>query len=117
MQEYFLKVGRTKEGKSDLNRAYLSVWNNGVESVLINSIKHATKKGWQSEKPIFEELEIIDQESDYDLIITENCANMLIDKYAKIDVKVYDAHIPKISAAHAIANFITKNGTDPYDRG
>lgn len=117
MKEYFLKVSRTKDGKANLNRAYLSVWINGVESVLINSIKNATKRGWQSNKPIFEELEIIEQESDYDLIITEKCANMLIDKYSNIEVKVYDAHIPKMSAAHAIANFITKNRTDPYDRG
>ena len=117
MKEYFLKVSITKEGKADLNRAYLSVWNNEVETVLIQSIKHATKKGWQSNKPIFEQLEIIKQEGDCDLIITENCANMLIYKYSNINVKVYDAHIPKMSAAHAIANFITKNGTDPYDRG
>lgn len=117
MKEYFLKVSRTKDGKADLNRAYLSVWDNGVETVLINSIKCATKKGWQSNKPILDELEIIEQESDYDLIITENCANILLEKYANIEVKVYDAHIPKMSAAHAIANFITKNGTDPYDRG
>lgn len=117
MKEYFLKVSRTKDGKVNLNKAYLSVWENEVESVLIRSLKQATKNGWQSNKPIFEELDIIKQESEYDLIITEKCANMLIDKYANVQVKVYDAHIPKVSPAHVVANFINKNGTDPYDIG
>ena len=38
MKEYFLKVNND----GSLNGAYLSVWENGVEKVLIQSIKEAT---------------------------------------------------------------------------
>jgi hypothetical protein len=114
MKEYFLKVN--KDGS--LNGAYLSVWEGNTEIVLIQSIKQSTKNGWKSTKPIFEDLQIINKESDCDLIITEKCANMLMAKYANVQTKTYhSAHYIPFSAAHAIANFITKNGTDPYDRG
>ena len=114
MKEYFLKVN--KDGS--LNGGYLSLWEGKSETVLIRSIKQATKKGWESKKPIFEELQIVNRESDCDLIITEECANMLISKYANVQTKTYrPEHYAPPSAAHEIANFITKNGTDPYDRG
>jgi len=113
-KEYFLKVNQD----GSLNGAYLSVWENGLEKVLIQSIAQSTKKGWKSTKPIFEDLEIINKESECDLIITEGCANMLMHKYANVQTKIYRSqHYMPFSAAHAIANFITKNGTDPYDRG
>jgi hypothetical protein len=114
MKEYFLKVNND----GSLNCAYLSVWENGVETVLIQSIKEATKKGWKSAKKIFEELDIIEKESENDLIITEDCANRIVSKYGNVSTKTYTSpnYVP-FSAAHAIANFITKNGTDPYDRG
>ena len=114
MKEYFLKVNND----GSLNRAYLSVWENGTETVLIKSLKKATKKGWESSKKIFEELDIIERESENDLIITEDCAKRLVSKYGNVSTKTYTKpnYVP-FSAAHAIANFITKNGTDPYDRG
>ena len=114
MKECFLKVNND----GSLNCAYLSVWENGVETVLIQSIKEATKKGWKSAKKIFEELDIIEKESENDLIITEDCANRIVSKYGNVSTKTYTSpnYVP-FSAAHAIANFITKNGTDPYDRG
>jgi len=114
MKEYFLKVNND----GSLNGAYLSVWNGDVETVLIKSIKQATNKGWKSSKPIFEDLDIIYKESDCDVIITEDCANMLLEKYGNVETKTYTpSYYKSFSAAHAIANFITKNGTDPYDRG
>jgi hypothetical protein len=114
MKEYFLKVN--KDGS--LNGAYLSVWEGNTETVLIQSIKQSTKKGWKSTKPIYEDLQIINKESDCDLIITEECANMLLDKYGNVQTKTYrPEHYAPFSPAHAIANFITKNATDPYDRG
>ena len=114
MKEYFLKVN--KDGS--LNGAYLSVWEDETEIVLIHSIKQSTEKGWKSTKPIFEDLQIINKENDCDLIITEECASMLMDKYGNVQTKTYHSpHYVPFSAAHAIANFITKNGTDPYDRG
>lgn len=114
MKEYFLKVNND----GSLNGAYLSVWENGVETVLIQSIKESTKKGWKSTKKIFEELDVIEKESENDLIITEDCAKSLVSKYNNVCTKTYNSpnYVP-FSKAHAIANFITKNGTDPYDRG
>ena len=120
MKEYFLKLAKpTKQGAAfNLQGAYLSVWDNDIETVLINSIEQATKKGWRSTKPIFENLDIITQESDCDFIITEECANILIAKYRNVKTKIYRiGEDTPFSAAHAIANFITKNGTDPYDKG
>ena len=114
MKEYFLKIN----SNGSLNGAYLSVWEGDVEVVLIQSIRQSTKNGWESKKPIFEDLQIINKESDCDLIITEDCAKMLLDKYASVKIKTYHKpHYVPFSSAHAIANFITKNGTDPYDRG
>jgi hypothetical protein len=114
MTEYFLKINND----GSLNRGYLSVWENGKETILISDIKEATKKGWRSSKVIIEHLDIISQESEVDLIITEDCAMKIIDKYGNITTKTYtpEYYVP-FSAAHAIANFCTKNGTDPYDRG
>ena len=114
MKEYFLKVNND----GSLNGAYLSVWQNGTETILIHSIKEATKKGWQSTTNIFEDLDILQNESDNDLIISEDCALKLLAKYGNVTTKAYTSpnYVP-FSAAHAIANFITKNGTDPYDRG
>tara|TARA_R110000803_G_scaffold115925_1_gene184553 strand:- start:889 stop:1242 length:354 start_codon:yes stop_codon:yes gene_type:complete len=117
MKEHFLQVN-SKD--LSLNGAYLSVFEGEKETVLIESIKQATKKGWLSSKKIFEDLDVLYKESDCDLIITEDCANMLIEKYGNVKVKVFtqtpDYYTP-FSASHAIANFITKNGTDPYDVG
>jgi|SRR5690606_26900224 len=115
MKEYFLKIV-TKDGS--LNEGYLSVWENGVETVLIEKIRQATKRGWKSTKKIFEDLDIIEKETERDLIITEECANRLIAKYGNVVTKTYNRPgYVQPSAAHVIANFITKNGTDPYDRG
>lgn len=114
MKEYFLKVNND----GSLNDGYLSVWENGVETPLIRCIKEATKKGGKSSKKIFADLDIIKKESDTDLIISEDCANQLLIKYGNIITKTYNPpYCTPISAAHVIANFITKNGTDPYDRG
>jgi hypothetical protein len=114
MKEYFLKVNND----GSLNGAYLSVWENGTEKVLIESIKEATIKGWKSTKRIFDNIDILERESGNDLIISEESAFMLVDKYGSVITKTYNSpdYVP-FSAAHAIANFITKNGTDPYDRG
>lgn len=114
MKEYFLKVNND----GSLNGGYLSVWENETETVLIYEIKEATKKGWKSTKKIFEKLDIIEKEYETDLIITEDCAFNLLEKYGNVTTKIYTPpyYVP-FSAAHAIANFITKNGTDPYDRG
>jgi hypothetical protein len=114
MKDYFLKVNNN----GSLNGACLSVWENETEKVLIDSIKEATKKGWKSTKDIFEDLDIVEKESENDIIITEQCANYLLSKYGNVSTKIYtSSDYVAFSSAHAIANFITKNGTDPYDRG
>jgi hypothetical protein len=114
MVEYYLQVN----DDGSLNNGYLSLWEGDKETVLIDNIRKATKKGWESKKKIFEEVEILYKESDNDWIISENSAKMLIDKYANVKTKSYLGYaLTPPSAAHAIANFITKNGTDPYDRG
>ena len=114
MKEFFLKVNNN----GSLNGSYLSVWENDTEKVLIRCIKEATKNGWTSAKNIFEDLDVIKKESDNDFINTEECANKLLAKYGNVTTKIYTSpdYVP-FSSAHAIANFITKNGTDPYDRG
>lgn len=113
MKEYFLKVNNN----GSLNGGYLSVWEDGKETILINSICKPTLKGWKSSSLIYEDLDIIFKESDNDFIITETCANYLLNKYSNVNVKLYCKNNYKITAAHAIAEFITKNGTDPYDIG
>ena len=114
MKEYYLRI-ETNDGS--LNNAYLSVFEGKKETVLIESIKQATKKGWISNKKIFEELEILQYETDKDLIISELSAMKLIEKYGNVEVKEYNPYyVPPPSAAHYIALFITKNGTDPYER-
>lgn len=114
MKEYFLKVNND----GSLNRGYLSVFENGEENRLLEDIKEATSKGWRSSKKIFETLDILYKESENDLIITEECANKILSKYSNVIIKTYTpSYYVPFSAAHAIANFITKNGTDPYDRG
>ena len=90
MKEYFLKVSRTKKGDINLNGSYLSVWENDNETILIDKIQQPTEKGWKSNKVIIEHLDIIYQESEVDLIITEECANMLIEKYKDVKVKIWD---------------------------
>lgn len=114
MREYFLKVNND----GSLNNAYLSIWEGDKEEVLINSIKQATKNGWESKKKIFEEIDVLYKESENDWIISEDSAKMLLAKYKDVKVKKYYGYeLTPPSAAHVIANFITKNGTDPYDRG
>ena len=117
MKEYFLKVAN-KDLR--INRAYLSVFENDKETTLIEYITPVTKNGWESSKKTYENLDILEKESDYELIITEDCANMLIEKYANVKAKVFNKtpdYYTSFSKAHAIANFISKNGTDPYDIG
>ncbi len=120
MIEYFLKLyvdGQDKDEALDINRAYLSVYMDGHETVLIEKILQPTPKGWALQKPLMEELEIVDIESDLDLIISEKSAKMLMAKYADLNVKEYSPPSEGTPRATAIANFITKQGTDPYDRG
>lgn len=85
MREYFLKA----KNNLDLNGAYLSLFENDKETILIRSIKQTTKKGWQSQKPIFEEIEILYKESDTEFIISEKSAINLINKYKGIETKVF----------------------------
>lgn len=114
MKEFFLKLN----SDGSLNGCYLSVWENDKENILISSIQESTKKGWKSSKKIFEKLDIIYKESETDVIITEEFANSLILKYGNIKTKSFTSSYDiNISPAHVIANFITKNNTDPYDRG
>jgi len=114
MKEFFLKVNDDKS----LNGAYLSLWEGDKETVLIQSIQQATKKGWVSKKKIFENVDVLYKESHNDWIISEESADILIKKYGNVKVKKYYSYeLTPPSAAHSIANFITKNGTDPYDRG
>ena len=114
MKEFFLKVN----DDGSLNNAYLSVWEGDAETVLIQAIKQPTKKGWESKRKIFESVDVLHKENGNDWIISEHSANMLLKKYKDAKTKSYLGYtLPPPSAAHAIANFITKNGTDPYDVG
>jgi hypothetical protein len=113
-KEYYLQVN----GDGSLNRGSLSLLEGDKDITLIESIKQPTEKGWESKKKIYEDVEVIYKESDYEWIITEESAMMLVEKYGNVTIKSYyvGGYTPP-SATHAIADFITKNGTDPYDIG
>ena len=85
MKEYFLKA----QSDLNLNGAYLSVWENDKETILIQDIKQVTEKGWKSSKPIFEDIEILFNESETDFIISEKSAFFLLDKYSNIKTKSF----------------------------
>ena len=113
-KEYYLQVN----GDGSLNRGSLSLLEGEKDITLIDSIKQPTEKGWESNKKIYEDVEVIYKESDYEWIITEESAMMLVEKYGNVNIKsYYVGGYTSPSAAHVIADFITKNGTDPYDIG
>ena len=116
--EYFLHVAEEISGSTaNLNGAYLSRYDDGSETVLIKRIALPTAKGWASRKAIIEELDIMHTEGSQSFIISESCAMLLVAKYGDVITKQFIRPSAGPSAAHVIANFITKNGTDPYDRG
>lgn len=85
--EYFIKTN------SDLsiNNGYLSIYVDDKETILIESFKFPTKKGWLSTKKIFEDLDIIYSESDCDHVISKKCALKLVDKYKGVNVKIWSS--------------------------
>lgn len=113
-KEYYLQLN----GDGSLNRGSLSLLEGDKDITLIDCIKQSTEKGWESKKKIYEDVEVIYKESDYEWIITEDSAMMLVEKYGSVKTKsYYVGGYTSPSVAHVIADFITKNGTDPYDIG
>lgn len=109
MKEYFLKV------RDNGSLVYLSIFEDNKETILIEKFKEATKKGWESKKPIFESIEILFKESDNDLIISEASAMYLFNKYSNILTKSFTSWKPD-SKSIAILE-LCKRINDPYDRG
>ena len=94
MKEYFLKATRIVNGQPDFNSGYLSVWENGTETRLVESIRRATEKGWDSKAPIFLALDIVAQEGPADFIISETCALGIVADFSGVKVKLYTAPSP-----------------------
>ena len=61
-KEYYLQVN----GDGSLNRGSLSLLEGEKDITLIDSIKQPTDKGWESKKKIYEDVEVIYKESDYE---------------------------------------------------
>lgn len=85
-------------------------------------IKHTTKSGYRSKKPLylncFNVSDIQKKNGKDYILLTDNQYKDLVKKFKDVDFKYYCGYpYTPPSAAHAIAMFITKNGTDPYDRG
>lgn len=121
MKEYFLLAGGTdKNGQIYLNNGRLELYTeNGIEKVLIDNFQEATDKGWKSSKKIYEELDIVYAEAEHQLIITEECAKRLIDKYSNVKVKVYESAESRANTKNVAGwNYVITNFMhDPYDRG
>jgi len=86
------------------------------------SIKHTTKSGYRSKKPLYLScfnISDIQKKNGKDYIpLTDNQYEDLVEKFKDVTFKYYRGYpYTPLSAAHYIAMFITKNGTDPYDRG
>lgn len=113
-KEYYLQVN----ADGSLNGGSLELLDGNKDVTLVDNFKQSTNKGWKSTKKIFEDVEVLYKESDCEWIITEESAMMLVEKYGNVKTKSYyiGGHSSP-SAAHVIANHITKNGGDPYDRG
>jgi len=85
-------------------------------------IHNTTKSGYKSKKPLYLSgfnISDIQKKNGKDYIpLTDNEYEYLIAKFNNVAFKHYygKPYTPP-SASHAIANFITKNGTDPYDVG
>lgn len=83
---------------------------------------HTTLSGYRSKKPLylsgFNISEIQEKNGKKYIPLTEKQYKDLVEKFENVNFKhYYGLPTTPPSAAHAIANFITKNGTDPYDRG
>lgn len=121
MKEYFLMAGGIdKNGNIYLNGGRLELHSeNGIDAILVDSFQSATEKGWKSSKKIYEDLDVIYSESEQHLIITEECAKRLIDKYANIKVKIYESAESRANTASVAGwNWVLSNCMhDPYDRG
>lgn len=121
MKEYFLLAGGTdKNGNIYLNNGRLELHSeNGIEETLLECFQLPTEKGWKSSKKIYEDLDILYKEGEHHLIITEECAKRLIDKYSNVKVKVYESAESRANASNVAAwNYIIANFMhDPYDRG
>lgn len=89
MKEYFLKAARIVKGQPDFNCGYLSVWENGAETKLVNSIRRATDNGWESKAPIFLAIDIVAQEGPADFVISESCAMEILAQFSDVRVKSY----------------------------
>ena len=114
MIEYYLMINPD----GSLNNGKLSVFVDGAETVLIEPIVAATKKGWESTKKIFEELDIIEEETDCDLIITESCAKMLLAKYGDVKVKRFETYESKKRRERAVGDLAWCSVIkDPHDIG
>lgn len=121
MKEYFLLAGGIdKNGNIYLNGGRLELHSdNGIDEILIDCFQSATEKGWKSYKKIYEDLDILYSESEQQLIISEECAKRLVEKYSDVKVKIYESAKSRANTANVSAwNYITKNFMhDPYDRG
>lgn len=87
MKEYILDINREDP---NLNGAKLELWDENGETTLVKSFTQLTDGGYASKKPFYEDLDIIKWEDpNWGAIITEECANRLIEKYANVNAKTF----------------------------
>ena len=114
-----VKFNVTKKG-IDFNGSML--YNSEINPLDCVYIGHTTKSGYKTKKPLylidFNISDIKEKNGKDYILLTDNEYNDLVEKFRDVKFKHYYG-FPRTppSAAHAIANFITKNGTDPYDVG
>ena len=114
-----VKFNVTEKG-IDFNGSML--YNSDLRPLDCVYINHTTKGGYKSKKPLYLSrfsISDIQKKNGKDYIpLTDNEYEDLVAKFNDVTFKHYYGYdyVPP-SAAHEIAKFITKNGTDPYDVG
>lgn len=114
-----VKFNVTEQG-IDFNGSML--YNSELNPLDCVYIHNTTKSGYWSKKPLylsdFNISDIKEKNGKSYVPLTDNQYEDLVIKFKDVTLKYYSPYPYKPpTAAHAIANFITKNGTDPYDVG
>ena len=114
-----VKFNLTEQG-IDFNGSML--YDSDINPLDCVYIHNTNKSGYKSKKPLylnsFNISDIQEKNGKSYILLTDNQYHDLVRKFRDVTLKYYSPfpYKPR-SAAHAIANFITKNGTDPYDVG
>ena len=112
--DYAIVEFQKKDGKIDFNKAILCYGDDEIR------IEHLTKSGYFSRKSLFIDVDFSESVECKQpiLYVSKKTADYIKENFCNLNGRVWvNPNSTPISRHLAIANFITKNGTDPYDRG